>query len=254
MGLMVHLRNNDYENVKTYLLNLNRLTVSKSIAKTLILIDGTGSMAKLLEKVKNTLGTIFDRAFSILKEKNANATFLIKLVIYRNYSSSADMLLQNSSWENQADNLVKFLRGVYTSGGMGNEAIEMGLWQANQEENLSQIILIGDMPANSRQEVYERKSYYGQNFRGSRYESVLTFYEDEMKKLIEKNVKVNGFYLKQNAMENFADMANMSEGKCEFLDLNSLDSSQTLIDLVTSQVLFSIGGDSLVQAYRTAKW
>ena len=71
-------------------------------------------------------------------------SFQIKIVVYRNYNSNESEILQLSSWENKAQNLINFLKTVHPNGGWGNEAIEMGLWYANQEADLSQVILIGD--------------------------------------------------------------------------------------------------------------
>jgi hypothetical protein len=52
--------------------------------------------------------------------------------------------LQQSTWETKPQTLINFLWAIKTEGGWGNEAIVIGLFQANQEKNLSQVILIGD--------------------------------------------------------------------------------------------------------------
>ena len=38
-----------------------------------------------------------------------------------------------SGWETNAENLRTFLKEVRPAGGLGNEAIEIGLWHANCE-------------------------------------------------------------------------------------------------------------------------
>ena len=46
-----------------------------------------------------------------------------------------------------------------TSGGQGNEAIEIGLWHANQEYNIkpiTQIIIIGDAAPNTDSELSQK--------------------------------------------------------------------------------------------------
>ena len=60
------------------------------------------------------------------------------------------------------------MKNIKPECGWGNEAIEIGLWHANNEnENqaISQIILIGDMPANTESEIkINRESIYGEKY------------------------------------------------------------------------------------------
>ncbi|CAF0753965.1 unnamed protein product [Brachionus calyciflorus] len=266
MEFFENLKSKNSNFVKNYLLKLNENSSGDAVSKTLILIDATGSMSGLLEKAKRTLQTMFERAFKILnepekKKKYNNASFLIKIAVYRNYNSTSDLLLQNSSWESEADNLVKFLQTIDTDGGWGNEAIEIGFWQANQEIDLSQIILIGDARANTKDEVKRKRQKHINNFKNGPFQQE-TYYEDELNALIAKNIRINAVYLKNGKsnqsqkidIDFFQDVANKGNGQYKYLDLDSSDSSKTLIDLVTEQVLFSIGGDDLVHAYRSADW
>ena len=248
------------ETVKTYIItqNENYSVNSNSVSKTLILIDGTGSMRKLLEKTKQTLEIMFNRAFKIL---NNGSKFSIKISIYRNYDAPVSKLLQNSNWESQADNLIQFLQTIYAQYGQGNEAIEIGLWQANQEINLNQVILIGDAGPNNLMEIEKNRRMNLAELQKSVF-AEKTNYLDELKKLSSKGVKVNAVYLKNNKSsaqqrEDIQILKKISEignGKYEYLDLDSANSSQLLIDLITQQVLFSIGGENLVEVYRTTKW
>lgn len=45
-------------------------------------------------------------------------------------------------------------------------------------------------------------------------------------------------------------MAAVTNGKTEFLDIDSEDASEKLTNLVNIQVLNNIGGDELVEVYR----
>ena len=42
-------------------------------------------------------------------------------------------ILQNSSWESRAERLKTFMDGIGVSGGMGNEAVEIGFQHAVNE-------------------------------------------------------------------------------------------------------------------------
>jgi hypothetical protein len=52
------------------------------------------------------------------------------------------------------------MKPIRTSGGQGNEAIEIGLWHVNQQlktKKVTQVILIGDFPPNTDEEVTKKK-------------------------------------------------------------------------------------------------
>ena len=80
------------------------------------------------------------------------------------------------------------MSGINVNGGLGNEAIEIGLWHANTENEkdpISQVILIGDMPANINSKIpFYRNKYFGEE-----YWSKSKFIE----KLKSKNKPVNAF-------------------------------------------------------------
>jgi superfamily II DNA/RNA helicase len=236
--------------INAFLLKENRAVRACGNSKTLILLDATGSMAHLLHKTKKTLNTMFERVNDILNENHVQQGFQIKIAVYRNYSSSENMILEQSNWEAKPHNLMEFLKKIYVSGGMGNEAIEIGLWQANQEQELSQIILIGDMPPNTKQDVQNKRSSTG--FRSSKYSSP-TFYLDEVNIIRSKNIKVHSFYVNYAAKSSFEEIARLTTGSCQFLNINSSDGSKNLIDLINVELLRNIGGASgevLVAAYR----
>lgn len=160
------------------------------------------------------------------------------------------MILQTSSWENRAENLIDFLRKIYASGGWGNEAIEIGLWQANQETDLSQVILIGDAAANTPDMVAAKRQRFRHVWENSvRYGSP-TDVEIELVGLKEKNIPVHAFYVHPRAEENFRYVAGKTEGKSEWLDIESEDSSEKLTNLINIEVLRNIGGSDLVECYK----
>ena len=131
----------------------------KKIVKIAVLLDGTGSMAPLLQAAKFGVHTMFERVSSILKANNRDPkSFSLQFIVYRNYNAPPDELLEYSGWSNDPNDLKKFLDGVKASYGWGNEAIEIAFEHVNclineKGDNISQIILIGDAPPNTREQV-----------------------------------------------------------------------------------------------------
>jgi len=83
------------------------------------------------------------------------------LMIYRNYNSPINELLESTAFESSADNLIQFLSTVHASGGggTGREAIEVCFQSINRLENVSQVILIGDAGYNLDNEItHNRKT------------------------------------------------------------------------------------------------
>jgi methanogenic corrinoid protein MtbC1 len=249
MEFVGSLFKNDQAKINEFLVQENRAPINQGMnSKTLILLDGTFSMAKLLEKTKKTLNTTFERVADILKERKREQSFQIKIAVYRNYNSTENMILEQSGWENKPEKLIEFLRRIYVSGGWGNEAIEIGLWQANQETDLSQVILIGNSPANTREDVKFKRQ--AGKFKSEKYKEA-TYYLDEVEKLNEKNVKIHAFYVDKKAKDNFNELAQHTNSLIKELDINSTE----LGDSINMELLRIIGGVNegadLVRAYKT---
>jgi hypothetical protein len=249
----VFSKNKNLEEINDFLIqeNLCRNVCGDSSFKTLILLDATESMAHLLDKTKKTIETVFDRITNVLvKSDLKEKSFQIKIAVFRNYNSSEDKILEQSKWETEPHNLVEFLQMVNAEGGWNNEAIEIGLYQANQEEDLSQIILIGDAPANSEEDIKKKRSQFSDIWDNSVLFKVPTYYENELKKLEEKKIKVNAFYVDKKAKKNFEEISSFTGGKCNPLDINSSEGSDNLINLINIQILENIGGNELVASYK----
>ncbi|CAF3676854.1 unnamed protein product [Rotaria sp. Silwood1] len=81
-------------------------------------MDATGSMYYLLHKCKNTVDIMFERASEILKEQNIKSDlFQLQFVVYRNYNSKEDKILQSSPWKTKPDNLRAFMNTIEVEGG-----------------------------------------------------------------------------------------------------------------------------------------
>ena len=225
--------------------------------RTLILVDATGSMGPLLDAAKKTVNHTFERIKVILREKHCDPlSFAIKFVAYRNYSSE-QYLLEASEWESDPKKLENFMKDIRTRGGQGNEAIEIGLayaYEIHQDEPIAQIILIGDMPPNTDEEVKERRnrneSYWMS--RGGIYAKP-TYWKTEVAKLAKSEVKIHAFYLEYSAKDAFEEIAKRTDAQCDHLDMGRNVSpekrSKKITDLLSTQVLQQMGGEAFVQAY-----
>jgi hypothetical protein len=83
----------------------------KKVMKVLVLIDGTKSMGKTLEKIKNSVGNMFEEARKSLKASKLNEDLiLMKIAGYRNYSSLQKKLLEASpGWTSNVLTIRSFL-------------------------------------------------------------------------------------------------------------------------------------------------
>jgi len=256
---LLSLRAKELTFIRRFLIETNKGTeMSTSLSRTICLMDATGSMTNLLQKCKNTVQVMYERAMSILIEHQIDPDcFQMQFVIYRNYNSPVDKILQYSSWETKAENLRKFMSTIESEKGWENEAIEIGLWHANQEnekERISQVILIGDAPPNSRKEIQEKRKYFGEIYWLDTNFAQVRGYTDELEKLISNQIPVHAYYVTRKAQEEFEKIAKCTGGQCQMLDINSSAGSDMLTDLVTESILNNVGGNSrgnlLVEAYR----
>ncbi|EGD79321.1 hypothetical protein PTSG_09735 [Salpingoeca rosetta] len=210
-------------------------------------------MSTSLKKTTQVIGTVFERTEKILDDAGllGNSDVAMQLAAYRNYNVDADQLLQVSGWEQNPLALRQFLFGLKVNGGWGNEAIEVALHRANTEKDVSQVILIGDAPANSPDEVASKR-----NSKGERYWSKFpefaksTTAAAELQKLKEKGIPVHAFFIDPRAKNFFRHAAQMTGGRCEFLDIEKASRADQLTNLVSEELLRRVGGDDLVNTYR----
>ncbi|CAL6013564.1 Helicase-related_protein [Hexamita inflata] len=239
--------------VKEFVIAENKANeVQGGESKTLILMDATGSMGGVIDRTKNTIKTMFTNAYTVLKENNYNQSFDIMFAAYRNYASGIDFVLQSSPWDTQPDNLKRFIDTIYSRDGEGNEAIEVGLAHAvSQIENgLKQVILIGDMPPNTKEEVRRKRANLGEAYWSTTRFAYPTYFEDQLQILKQNNIPVHALYVCNSAQQQFGYIARETGGKCEELDINSAKGAENLTNLVTEKIMLNIGGEALVKKYR----
>ena len=82
--------------------------------------------------------------------------------------------------------------------------------------------LIGDMPPNTKEEVDSRRSSY-QFWRGTKFETP-AYWDTELAKLKQLNVKVHTFYLNTYVKPSFEDIAKKTGGESCFLDVSKPNS------------------------------
>ena len=245
--------------MKDFLLeqNVSAYTFETSVSsRTVVLMDATGSMHSVIENTKNAVKTMFASVYQILAEEKPGAIFEVQFACYRNYSSGETEILQASPWSTKPEPLHAFINTVRSSGGQGNEAIEIGFWHVNNEIDLhpespvSQIILIGDMPPNTRDDVTSKR----EGGTWVKY-STPTYYEDELKRLKERNVKINGFYVDTSAQQVFSSFSSTTGGESALLNVKNPDNAaKCLTDFVSTRILNDVGGaidgSRLVAAYK----
>lgn len=83
-------------------------------------------------------------------------------MLYRNYNSNAEQILESTAFQNTAEHLKNFLQKVSPSGGWGNEAIQIFMQAVNKSPyKIDQVILIGDAAANTIEEVKIKRGEKG---------------------------------------------------------------------------------------------
>jgi energy-coupling factor transporter ATP-binding protein EcfA2 len=262
---------NDLDFVKKYLneKNATEYVTSARTSRTLVLLDGTGSMSHLIRKTKEKITEMINKAKEILiEEKMDTDVFALQIGVYRNYNATVDALLQCSGWETDPVNLMQFLQGIKADYGLGNEAIEVALQHANNElerkVEVSQVILIGDAPPNSEQEVVDKRAKYSyQDWDKSTKYSNATFWKTELNKLVNAKIPVHAFYVDNYAKSAFETIVEIAKSgnplsRCEYLPVNDEKGATVLTHLITEEILRNVGGaqhgDRLVDIYRTKSY
>lgn len=250
---------NTMDIVRTFLKEENRgAYIESATSRTILLMDATGSMSKLLSAAKETVCIMFERASNILREQGISEDrFSMQFVVYRNYSSTREKILEVSPWESRGPNLRMFMNTISPEGGMGNEAIEIGLWHAVQQmetkESIAQVILIGDAPPNSKEDVAKKREKRGEHYWQTTEFRTSTYYKHELRRLKDNKIPVHTFYLAEAASSDFRKIAKETDGRCESLDISSSVGAELLTKFVTEEVLRKAAGDKgeeAVELYR----
>eukprot|EP00049_Salpingoeca_infusionum_P010428 m.179041 g.179041 ORF g.179041 m.179041 type:complete len:2555 (-) comp14640_c4_seq6:98-7762(-) len=208
-------------------------------SRTIIMLDATGSMSSLIKHAKRMLSQLFSIAQSMLSAVRSTKGFELQFGVYRNYNVREEQILQVSQWSANPDDLQPFLDSISVRGGLGREAIELALRHAANEterDHVDQVLLLGDMPPNKRDEVVSKRKNSSYDWDASQYP--ITYWEDELARLKEDGVLINAFYLDDDrAKQDFEHMAHETGGISKFIDLGKDQAEHELVDLVLRQVL-----------------
>jgi len=251
LRFLTELAGGNVEYLKTFLGAKNKGAITDCQLKIICAIDGTWSMGRSLQLSKVTVDHVFSRVVEILREHNyPQEIFEIQFAVYRNYSSGHIKLLEVSPWSSQPGELRQFLEPIGINGGQGNEAIEVALAHANEEavkarqessQPQLQVVLIGDAPANTPDEVTSKRAggFFQRNngWAGSRFERPTTA-DQEISQLKQNSVKVNAYYVgggREKAY--FENLARRTGGQAAFLDVHSDAGKEMLTSVLSKTVL-----------------
>jgi hypothetical protein len=254
------------EGIKLFLIQENRgptISVgSKGFSRTLILMDGTGSMGGLIAAAVSVICDVFERAKVILTDKDIPPeSYQVQCAVYRDYDCKAAGILESSNWDSKPETLRQFLKPIKAyGGGDGPEAVEIGFQFALKQENLSQIILLADAPAKDVGAIRSDRNKPSNGGAASFNEKFgpETHFSTELAKLTEKGIPVHAFYLNTYAEENFKKIkeGSVPGSRCEFLDVNNPQFADSFLDIVCEEILrctanaSGLEGEEVVQSYQ----
>lgn len=226
-------------NFLDFLIEMNKAPpMFKSLSRTIILMDSTGSMSGYLSTCQELVKVMIDRAVELLQSKGITTLIEMQFVGYRNYGSGS-ALLSASPWMSDPSSLKAFIGSVKSQGGEGNEAIEAAFYHVNCQSDVDQVVLIGDMPPNSQEEVVEKRG----NVSSEQLCVPETYYMDELNEFVDKNIVVHAFYVGgKSAKDAFEEISSKTGGECSQLDIKSSDGAEQLTAAVTISLLRDAGG------------
>jgi hypothetical protein len=243
-------------------------STSSGTSRTLMLIDVTFSMDTLIAKAKSCIGLFFDRVQKVLEHEGIESGFELQIAAFSNYNVKVEEILENSTWEAKPHNLKQFLSHLDTRGGMGNEAVEVGLMHAlseHQKRPLDQIIIIGDAAANTAQDIENKRTRVPLGEGNQYWDKQKPMWSPSGIPKMEATgvlraiqavqpIPVHCYHMAERAATSFQQLANMTPGgTSQALDINSSSGAQLLTDAVCKQILSSLGGKVLADAYERIK-
>lgn len=250
------------------LLKSYNLIGHSTTSRTLILLDVTRSMNSLIEKTKACIGGFFDRCQKVLDAEGIVSGFELQLAGFSNYNVKVDEILEASTWELKPHNLSIFLQSLDVRGGWGPEAIEVGLMHALSEHRkrpIDQIIVIGDAAANPMSDIDYKRGDSTDVGGHAYWDAQMPTWaptgipkKDAAGVLLEiqavKPVPLHCYWMAKRAEESFNGLAAATGGgTSQKLDVNSKNGAQLLTDAVCKQILASLGGAALADAYERMK-
>ena len=88
-------------------------------------------MSHVFPRVVTVVQNAIPDIYEVIKQAKVEGSFDIKFVIYRNYNSNEEKLIEYSNYENKSGALSSWIGNINVDGGWGNEAIEVCLNHLN---------------------------------------------------------------------------------------------------------------------------
>ncbi len=144
--------------------------------RILMLIDSTASMGRLLYLLKNKIYEIFELCYQTLRERGfTDVSFQVQVAAYRDYDCGTSDIFYATTWRCKPQDLKEDLKPLQPKTATAyhlsdwSEAIEIGLQHAVKEAQilaanggkLNQVILIGDAPSKTLEEVKKHRKRCG---------------------------------------------------------------------------------------------
>jgi len=153
--------------------------------------------------------------------------------------------LKTSPWTSDPKELIQFIEGIRPEGGGGDgpEAVEKALERANEEKDVSQVILIADAPPHLEAKGQVCKAF---NI------ILTTDYKIEAKRFADKKIPIHCFYMSTDKVvdkslkSTFEEIGNITDGSA-----THLTKAEDLIHVVCESVVLDIDpAGTLVAEYR----
>ena len=225
--------------------------------RVVVLLDATGSMYRTLRLVQNYLSEVFTRCFKIIADKLGQGVgFEMQLGIYRNYNvPTEDMFFSATDFASTPETLVTFLNKANAAGGWGREAIEIGFAHAmkmHAVESISQIIVVGDAPPNTRDDSDMKRA--GRSFSPKKWKEQV-YFDTVHAAAVDESIVVSTVYVdtQNNSAwrQGFVSMA-ANDGFVEDIDINNKEAGATLCYQFSKCILQHLSkdkGSSMVSEY-----
>jgi hypothetical protein len=89
------------EDLANYILELNNYpSMKKMTVKTVLGLDATGSMSASLKRTCEVISTAFERTYAVLHKEKVMLNVEVEIMVYRNYNSPAELIVQGTAFEN----------------------------------------------------------------------------------------------------------------------------------------------------------
>jgi energy-coupling factor transporter ATP-binding protein EcfA2 len=241
-------------------LNAVNIQIGGRTLRTMVLMDGTSSMGILFEQAKAKVKEIVTSVGNILKANNVNDGFEVQFVVYRNYNSPAELLLEFSSPSSDPNELFAFMNRTKIDGGWGHEAIEVALWFVNRvledkPGGIAQVILIGDAAPNTMTNVDEKRQYKGEKYWSATNYKTKTLYTNELAKIAAAKVPIHTNYLADCAKDTFEEIAKVTGGTHRMLNLGTIAgaNAEGQLDVMLAYRILASVQKNLADAFLTTK-